>query len=159
VNRRPKPRFPELLSPAGAGIILICFFLPWLKVSCGSKDIIVSGWSIGGILWLIFACAFAMLAGYVILRNLVKVFLLKGILIFCTALSFAVIFYKYVTAVNDPDIPFYVPSSMINFKFRPGAFGMAFGLLMSAAGAFLIGRSPAKGKTQSPATGTETVTR
>jgi len=46
-NKSIKKSFREFflpwLSPAGAILVLICFFLPWLEVRCSGKKIIGSG--------------------------------------------------------------------------------------------------------------------
>ncbi|MDZ7265518.1 MAG: hypothetical protein ONB16_13130, partial [candidate division KSB1 bacterium] len=52
------------LSPTGAVIILVCFFLPWLEVSCSGKKIIGSGLTFAqkaAPLWLIPAFAILVL--------------------------------------------------------------------------------------------------
>ena len=41
------------LSPAGAMVVLICFFLPWATGSCAGIRRTVSGAQLGGFLWLI----------------------------------------------------------------------------------------------------------
>ena len=138
MGRLPKPKFLDFFSPAGAGIILICFFLPWLKVSCGTKDVTLSGSGIGGIFWIIFGLALVALAAFVMLRGRLRPMWLRSILVSCSLVSAAIILYKYIVVINDPDIPFYVPSKMISFEFRPGAVGLIIGLLMVAFGAPLI---------------------
>ncbi|OGC92036.1 MAG: hypothetical protein A2W25_08850 [candidate division Zixibacteria bacterium RBG_16_53_22] len=138
-----------MFSPAGAGIILICFFLPWLKVSCGTKDVTLSGSGIGGVFWVIFGLALVALAAFIVLRGRLGAIWLKSIFISCSLVSAAIILYKYIAVINDPDIPFYVPSKMISFEFRPGAVGLIIGLLLAAFGAPLIrsvtGKKPSGG--------------
>ena len=56
------------LSPAGAALALVGFFLPWARISCGPiLDKTVSGASLGGLFWLAFALPAIMLAGFVYL--------------------------------------------------------------------------------------------
>ena len=47
------------ISPAGALLVLICFFLPWIKVTCVGADIDYSAadGELGGILWVGFVAA------------------------------------------------------------------------------------------------------
>jgi len=141
VSQLPKPKFLEFISPAGAGIILICFFLPWLKVSCGGKNVILSGSNIGGIFWLIFGLAVVALVISIIFRQEIKIRLVKSTLLACSFVSAAIILYKYIAVAVDPDIPFYVPSSMVHFELKPGAIGIMLGLLMIFSGAPLIGEA------------------
>jgi hypothetical protein len=49
------------LTPAGAIIALICFFLPWVKVSYAGKVKNVSGAEVGGIFWLVLVSALAII--------------------------------------------------------------------------------------------------
>ncbi|MBP6876109.1 MAG: hypothetical protein KBD56_08570 [Candidatus Eisenbacteria bacterium] len=50
------------LSPFGAALALVCFFLPWGEVSCFPVHITRTGAQIGGPLWLVFGAAIAILA-------------------------------------------------------------------------------------------------
>lgn len=51
-----------LLSPFGAALALICFFLPWGRVGCLGMHFSRSGAQLGGPLWLTFAAAAIILA-------------------------------------------------------------------------------------------------
>ncbi len=50
------------LSPFGAALALVCFFLPWGELSCFPVHITRTGAQIGGPLWLVFGAAIAILA-------------------------------------------------------------------------------------------------
>jgi hypothetical protein len=139
VSRPPRPRYRELISPAGAGLVAICFFLPWLRVSCGSKDVTLSGSGIGGAFWMILGAAIVALVTSIICRKKVGAALHRAVLLFCALFSAGILAYKYVAVAADPDIPFYIPSSMVKFEFRPGAIGVLLGLSMVSIGAFLAG--------------------
>jgi multidrug transporter EmrE-like cation transporter len=133
-----------MISPAGAGLVAICFFLPWLKVSCGSKDVTLSGSGIGGAFWFILGLVVVALIAYFMFREKIRTMHLRSILLTCALGSAGIIVYKYFAVVNDPDIPFYVPSSMIKFELRPGSIGVFLGLLMLSAGALLVGDKKGK---------------
>jgi len=49
------------LSPAGALLTAVCFFLPWGRVSCVCVRRCPSGAELGGVLWVVFAAALAIL--------------------------------------------------------------------------------------------------
>ena len=60
------------LSPAGAFIILICFFLPWLEVKCSGKKILGTGFTFANEatpLWLIPIIALLVMLLYILYRN------------------------------------------------------------------------------------------
>ena len=62
---RPLPQLLKaFLSPAGAGLVLICFFLPWVRVSCAGKEMIISGHTLGGVFWLVLGAAALSLAAF-----------------------------------------------------------------------------------------------
>lgn len=57
------------LSPAGSALVVVSFFLPWARISCGPiLDRTVSGASLGGAYWAAFGLAAAAVAGFVCLR-------------------------------------------------------------------------------------------
>ena len=132
---RLKLRLHELFSPAGAGIILICFFLPWVRVSCGGKNVTLSGAKIGGIFWIIIALAAIMLAAYIYFKFKKSTHKSRYIFLAGAILSIGIITYQTINAMFFPDIPFYIPSAMINFRIKPGAWGTLAGLAMILASA------------------------
>jgi len=119
---------------------LISFFLPWLKVSCGSKDMEVSGWSMGGVFWIIFISALLALLAYIVFRPRIRTLSFRSIMLASALASACTIIYKYLAVARDPDIPFYVPSSMVKFELKTGALGTILGLLMVLAGAFIYSK-------------------
>ena len=132
---RPKLRLPELFSPSGAGIVLICFFLPWVRVSCGGKSATLSGANLGEAYWAVAVLMAIMLATYIYFRVKNSAFKSKVILMVGTALSIMAIIYQTLKFIYYTDIPFYVPSGMIGFRIKPGAWGMMAGLAMLLASA------------------------
>ncbi|MFZ1948431.1 MAG: hypothetical protein WAW06_12865 [bacterium] len=57
------------LSPAGSALVVVSFFLPWARISCGPVvDRTVTGASLGGPFWVAFGLAATALAGFVGLR-------------------------------------------------------------------------------------------
>lgn len=65
---RPRGAFA---GPAGAAILIVCFFLPWMRCSCGpGLGRTLSGVELGGIAWLAVAAGCGVLAAFAILGRL-----------------------------------------------------------------------------------------
>ncbi len=140
-----KPKSHEILSPAGAGIVIICFFLPWLRVSCGTKKMLLRGSDMGGALYIVLGAAVLMLLAFVILKYLGKAHKSRYVFLGASFLAIGTIAYKYITVALNPDIPFYIPGKMIGFELKLGAFGTILGLFLAGLGALLF-RHPEKAK-------------
>jgi hypothetical protein len=127
------------LSPAGAGIAVICFFLPWIKASCGPITVEANGVRIGGIFWLVLAAAVLTLVLFAVFWKLRLMGIFKLASISCAAIALGTIIYKFVDAFagNASKIDFSEIGSML----RIGAFGTLTGLAMIILGAVL--HSPA----------------
>ena len=134
----PKLKLHEFVSPAGAGIMLICFFLPWLRVSCGGKSVTLSGPGLGGVFWAILGISIMMLAAYIILGKRKKLHLSRWGFIAGSIVSIIIIAYESIKVAVDPEIPFYIPSGMIGFKLKPGSWGMLLGLALTLVGAYFL---------------------
>ena len=136
---RPLPQLLKaFLSPAGAGLVLICFFLPWVRVSCAGKEMIISGHTLGGVFWLVLGAAALSLAAFFYFHKRQKPKNARPFLLASAILALGIIIYKYNAIVRDPNIPFYVPASAINVNIKLGAVGTVIGLLMVGAGAMFL---------------------
>ena len=131
---QPKnPRF-VLLTPAGAAIALISFFLPWIKISCMGTSI-YSGYDFGGIFWTIFASAAAILAGFFILSYYRSLKLLRTLVSFCILCAFAVVFYACITMAGGKRILLVkIGPDDVNLRLHVGSYGTIFGFLLSFVG-------------------------
>lgn len=136
--RPPKPRLRAFLSPAGAGLVLICFFLPWMRVSCGGKEMIISGQNIGGIFWIVLEAAAFSLFSFLYFQKRRKIKNARPFLLAGALSALGIILYKYISIRRDPKIPFYIPASAINVDIKIGAIGTILGLLMVGAGSMLL---------------------
>ncbi len=128
------------LTPAGAGIAIICFFLPWVRVSCGTITVEASGGRIGGILWLVLAAALIILAAFIYryFRQRRDLFKLKLITLLSGGAAIIIMIYKFISAFagDGADIRLSDFWSVIRF----GAIGELLGLLMAMGGAFVYRR-------------------
>lgn len=133
-NRRPGHL--HYISPAGAGIVLVCFFLPWLHVSCAGKDMTLRGTDMGGWLWLVFVSAALVIASFFLLRNRPRY--LGWAFLACSLAAIGILTFKTIEVMLDPNIPFYVPEKFIGFRLKIGAAGTIVGLLLTLSGAVLM---------------------
>lgn len=136
----PRQRFHEFLSPAGAGIVIICFFLPWLRVSCGAKKITLAGSDLGGVFYVVLGAAVLMLTAFVALTIIGRSGLSRLICLSGSVIALGIIVYKSIQVALDPEIPFYIPERMIGFELKTGAIGTIAGLILALAGTFIWGR-------------------
>lgn len=134
----PKQKSLELISPAGAGIVLICFFLPWLRVSCGTKKVILRGADMGGALYVILGAAVVMIAAFAIYKYLGQAHKSRFVFLWASLLAIGTIVYEYISVMLDPKIPFYIPGRMIGIELKIGAFGTILGLFLAALGGILL---------------------
>jgi hypothetical protein len=133
-----KQKSLELLSPSGAGIVLICFFLPWLRVSCGTKKMILRGSDMGGALYIVLGAAVVMIAAFIIYKYLGQAHRSRYVFLGASLLAIGTIIYEYIYVALNPDIPFYIPGKMIGFELKIGAFGTILGLILAASGGILL---------------------
>jgi hypothetical protein len=135
-NLKELKKYFPFLTPAGAGIAIICFFLPWVKVSCGTITVEASGARIGGIFWLVFAAAILILISFFYFRKRKDRAIGKMIALYGSALSMLVILYKFISTFSggSADINFSDFGSVI----RPGAFGEFLGFIMALVGSIYM---------------------
>ncbi|MDY6833849.1 MAG: hypothetical protein SVY53_03495 [Chloroflexota bacterium] len=146
-------KIKPFVSPSGALIVLICFFLPWAKASCttgtGTQvDVItLSGPDIGGILWLTFAAAIVILLTFFFFLGQGKLDQSKLVIALCALVGLASILIKYLDTEKPPGVTVTI---MI------GAIGTIIGLVLSLLGVLflsmesssrkLISKTPPKNK-------------
>jgi len=128
-----------LLTPAGGAIIAICFFLPWLRISCmGTSS--YSGAGFGGIYWAIFAGGLALILGYLLLRRLKRLEYLMSLVAAVSIITVAVIFYGIMTIAAGKRVLFFrVGPEDVNLRFQVGSFGTLLGFILAWVGAFPAG--------------------
>ncbi len=130
-------KFSIFLTPAGAGIAIICFFLPWVKVSCGTVTVQATGAQLGGIFWTVFAAATIIVLSFFFFwkrRELIKA---RLVTLIGAVFSVALMIYKFVAAFGGN--PSDINMSDIGGVLRIGAFGSFAGFLLSVLGtAFMV---------------------
>jgi uncharacterized membrane protein len=127
------------LTPAGALIVLICFFLPWVKVSCAGRVKNVSGAEIGGIFWLVLVSALAIIVAFFYFRSQKKIEKSRPVAIPGSLLVLAVIFIKYVSlAWGQKSVFAKAGSKVIDCTIQLGAIGTVIGFVMTIIGSLFL---------------------
>jgi len=125
------------LTPAGAGMAMICFFLPWIRVSCMGADS-YAGSDFGGIYWLVFAMAGVILAAFFILRWLKRLGLLRVVASGALIVTIAVIVYGYISIAGGKRFLLVkVGPDDVDLRLQIGGYGMILGYLLAIAGSWL----------------------
>jgi double zinc ribbon protein len=124
------------ISPAGAAIAVICFFLPWVEVSCnslGGRELhSVSGADMGGILWIVFVAAVAIIVAVLVYRTQNQIGKAQPIVILCSIAAFVVMLIQYIRFSNETSgqqTPF--------ARIRPEDLGFSFSLQVGGIGTLL----------------------
>jgi glucan phosphoethanolaminetransferase (alkaline phosphatase superfamily) len=135
-NKEDKKIF---LTPAGAFIALICFFLPWVKISCGRTTKSFSGPDIGGIFWLVLIAALVMVAAFFYFRIKNQPEKSKYVAIIGSIVALAAIYIKYISVVyGQNSLLVKAGTKVVRFKVQIGAIGTLFGLVLVIIGATFI---------------------
>lgn len=132
------------ISPTGAAIAVICFFLPWVQVSCtsfGGREIrSVSGADIGGILWLVFIAALAIVLAVFFYRSQNQIEKARPVVLICSIIAFAVMLIEYVRfsgQTGGQETPFgrIRPEDLgFTFSLQIGGIGTVIGFLLAMMG-------------------------
>jgi hypothetical protein len=152
------------LTPAGAGIALICFFLPWIEFSCGAMKGTISGAEMGGVMWVVFVAALLSLLAFYYFRNYDELDRAKPVVVLSALVAIAIMVYKYFNYKSGAgccqggvdqlsNIPAMksllgenanIPEFGYNIKF--GAYGTAAGFLLSLIGGHFLDRQQVSNK-------------
>lgn len=129
----------SLLTPAGGAIIAVCFFLPWIRISCMGTSV-YSGSDFGGVYWAIFGGGVALIGGYFLLKRLRRTDYLMSLVAAVSIICAAVIFYGILTISSGKRILlFRVGPEDVNLRFHVGSFGTLFGFILAWVGALPTG--------------------
>ncbi len=147
-----------MLSPAGAGIAMICFFLPWVEFSCGELRQNMSGAEIGGIFWVVFAAAVLILLAYFYFRNSDELAKARPVVLLCSLTALAILSYKYLdfkSGAQDGIAGLNQLSQMagmqqfengqemqipeVGIKIKIGGYGTIVGFVLALVGGFMLG--------------------
>jgi len=128
-----------LLTPAGAILALICFFLPWVKVSCAGKVNYLSGAEIGGIFWLVFLAPLVIIVAFFYFRSQKQLEKSRPVAILSSIVALAVIFIKYTSlAWEQKSVVAKAGSKVIDCTIQLGAVGTVIGFILAITGLFFL---------------------
>ena len=135
-NNSSKSGLLVWLSPAGAILILICFFLPWLEVSCSGKKIIGSGLTFAqkaAPLWLIPAFAILVLLLSVWYWKGLSLNWFKILSVILAVLGIVMLVFTYISI--EQKLSGFVVKRITSHQIRSGIIGTAIGFLLVIASA------------------------
>ncbi len=122
----------QFLSPLGGFISAACFFLPWVKVSSIYQ---LSGLEKGGVLWMIFFMAIAIIAAFFARRQWLVI--ARSIIIIASFGSIVLMLFVYYY-VWTAEILFIDVKSIFEIKLQPSGFGMVAGFVLALAGSIFV---------------------
>jgi hypothetical protein len=128
MEQKPKDS-RRYITPSGAGLAAICFFLPWFR-ACGQD---VSGSQIASngesLLWLVLIAAIAIVGGFFMYDEQNNLKKLKPIVIGGAILSLLILLIKYAQLRNQGNGMFEGV-----FELRYGSFGSLIGFIATLFG-------------------------
>ncbi len=119
------------LSPAGAIIILVCFFLPWLEVSCSGKKIVGSGFYFAqkaAPLWLIPAFAVLVLLLVIWYWKGLSLTWFKVMLMTLAALGILMLVFTYISI--EQKLSGFVVRRITSHQIKSGLIGTGIGFVL-----------------------------
>jgi hypothetical protein len=123
-----------LLTPAGAAIAFISFFLPWIQISCLGRST-YSGMDFGGIYWTVLLMALTILASFFLLRRVKQSHLLKFVTIGATLVAWGVIIYGcFAMAGGKRILVVRLGPDDVHLKIHAGGYGTFVGYAMAVLG-------------------------
>lgn len=123
-----------LLTPTGGALIAICFFLPWIKISCmGTSS--YSGLKFGGVYWAVFAAGVIFVLAYFALRRLNRILLLRQVVWAMTVVSLGVIAYGcLMIAGGKRFLLIHIGPDDVKMRLQIGAYGTILGYILAWLG-------------------------
>ena len=114
----------RFITPAGAGLAAICFFLPWIR-ACGQD---ITGVQIANhgesVLWLVLIAAIAIVGGFFIYEGQNNLKKLKPLAVVGALLSLLILLIKYAQVKGEVEIQYGAVGTLIGFV--SSLFGLQF---------------------------------
>ena len=93
-----KSSLSYFLTPSGAILAVLAFFLPWVKLTCSGQVHRVSGFQLAKndqLYWVVFAAAILILVGFFFLKNKWEWGKIKKLSLFSSLAGMGILLYKY----------------------------------------------------------------
>jgi hypothetical protein len=130
------------LTPSGAAVMGVCFFLPWAKFSCTGLRAEVTGADLGGALWLIPAMAAVILAACFVLRRMGMNRAASWINLIAVVITLTALVWKLISILTSPQPAFgLIKPEHVGFRIGIGAIGTVVGLVGVLIGSRFIRRT------------------
>ncbi len=128
------------VGPAGAALLVVCFFLPWARFSCGpGLGATVSGPRLGGIAWLAVVAGVALLAAFVLLLRVRRPHLAWPLPAAAALVAVAAIACGLQELSRGINLGItHVKPAGLSIHWRPGGIGVIAGLLLLLGGTVLL---------------------
>lgn len=129
------------LTPSGAGIAAICFFLPWVKLSCAEKTF--SGADIGGIFWIVFIAALTILGFFFFFKANKRIDMIKPAVVISAVVALGILIWKFFELQSGVKTDFgRVTAKDIGMEIQFGAVGTVIGFIISYIGSLFTDSKP-----------------
>lgn len=122
------------LTPAGAAIAFISFFLPWIQISCLGRSS-YSGMDFGGMYWIVLLMSLIIFGAFFLLRKPKHVAWLKPVTIVATIIAWGVIIYGCIAIAGGKKILFFrLGPDSVHLKIHMGGYGTLLGYSLAIVG-------------------------
>jgi hypothetical protein len=101
-----KSSLSYFLTPAGAIIAAVAFFLPWVKLSCSGQVFNMNGFQLAkndALMWVVFAAAILIGIGFFFLRNKWDLGKIKKLSFVASLAGIGILLYKYFDFKSSMD--------------------------------------------------------
>lgn len=130
------------LTPAGAAIAFVSFFLPWIQISCLGRSS-YSGMDFGGIYWIVLLTSGVIFGAFFLLRKLKRMDLLKFVTVAATMVAWGVIIYGCFSVAGGKKILFIrLGPDDVHLKIHLGGYGTFLGYALAVFGVTWRKRKP-----------------
>ncbi|HRS51452.1 MAG TPA: hypothetical protein P5067_03370 [Candidatus Marinimicrobia bacterium] len=127
------------LSPAGAIIALICFFLPWVRFSCMGETKNASGADLGGLFWVVFAAAIFIVVIFFVFQKRKELAKSKSFILIASLAALVIILIQYVRFSSGKQTEFgRIRPQDIGLTIQFGSIGTVIGFILSLIGSFFL---------------------
>lgn len=134
------------VTPIGAAVAALCFFLPWVEFSCGGMRKTASGSELGGILWIVFLAALVILITFFYFRSQNQLSKSVKVIQSSSYIALIILAIRYLIFMSGEKTEMgTIRPQDIGFSIQFGAIGTLLGFLTS-----LIGSAFLKERKQSP---------
>ena len=124
------------LSPLGAAFSALCFFLPWVKVTCTGVRRTLTGAQLGGVPWLAFAAALIIIAAFFVCKKQRKLHWARPVILLGSAMGLVALILKYFE--DSPRILGILHPSKLGLAIQFGLVGTPVGLLIALLGVVFL---------------------